>query len=315
MSRSSARSLPYDIRPAKQTERRLLLDYLSCAKEAGVPVSRSRYVGMGGVKFYDFILMHKFVGLTNMVSLEHDQGFVGRCEFNKPYEFIRVLASSCSDFISQDLDTSPTVYWLDYDGSISDSVINDIQALGVGAPPGSFVFVTVMAGVPRDLASKSELARLASIKEQFGDLAAGLMESDMEESAFPTTVHGLVLRALVNAFAGRDQQSFFPSFRVAYGDGAPMITVGGYFGDAAFGAKLDEVLGEKLPFLNKAGVPYRIFSFNLTERERILFEFACGAAADTPEKEKLLQLGFKDKQLLDYRDLLRFVPRYFETMA
>ena len=66
---STANFVPYGLRPSKQTERRILLDFLKCANEGGLTISDSRYVGMGGVLFYDFHLMHRFAGINNMISL------------------------------------------------------------------------------------------------------------------------------------------------------------------------------------------------------------------------------------------------------
>jgi len=62
--------ISYDLRPAKQTERRILLDFLKCANECGMTISDCRYVGMGGTAFYDFHLMHRFLGVNRMTSLE-----------------------------------------------------------------------------------------------------------------------------------------------------------------------------------------------------------------------------------------------------
>ena len=73
MKASTANFIAYNLRPAKQTERRLLLDFLSCAREEGIANSEYRYVGMGGMMFYDFHLIHRFLGISQMISLERDK--------------------------------------------------------------------------------------------------------------------------------------------------------------------------------------------------------------------------------------------------
>lgn len=82
MKDSTATFISYNLRPAKQAERRLLLDFLKCASQIGLAISSYRYVGMGGTMFYDFYLMHRFLGITNMISLERDKKICPRARFN-----------------------------------------------------------------------------------------------------------------------------------------------------------------------------------------------------------------------------------------
>jgi hypothetical protein len=142
MKRSTASFIAYDLRPAKQAERRILLDFLKCANEAGISVSDCRYVGMGGTKFYDFHLLHRFIGVCRMVSLERDPALHTRAVFNCPYDFIDVQPRTVADFLASDLDETPTVYWLDYDDGISAEITADIMSMGARIKVGSFAFVT-----------------------------------------------------------------------------------------------------------------------------------------------------------------------------
>src|SRR5215831_12311980 len=111
MKPSSAGFIAYDLRPSKQAERRILLDFLKCANEAGITISDCRYVGMGGTKFYDFHLMYRFLGLKNTVSLERDPGIHKRAEFNCPYKFVKVEQKTVAEFLAYDLIKTPTIYW------------------------------------------------------------------------------------------------------------------------------------------------------------------------------------------------------------
>ena len=56
----------------------------------------------GGTSFYDFIMMHKMIGITNMVSLEHDENMIFRAKFNCPFKFIKVLNLEPHEFVSSD---------------------------------------------------------------------------------------------------------------------------------------------------------------------------------------------------------------------
>src|SRR4051794_25050618 len=88
--RSTARFIPYDLRPAKQSERKILVDLLKTGGDIGLPIGDYRYVGMGANRFYDFLMLHKHLGICSMVSLEHDPKMFKRAAFNVPYNFIDV---------------------------------------------------------------------------------------------------------------------------------------------------------------------------------------------------------------------------------
>jgi hypothetical protein len=47
MTNSSARTVAYDLRPSKQTERILIADILKLVSNAGVPIQTYPYVGLG----------------------------------------------------------------------------------------------------------------------------------------------------------------------------------------------------------------------------------------------------------------------------
>jgi hypothetical protein len=106
---STATFIPYGLRPAKQAERRLLLDFLKCANEAGLTVSDCRYVGMGGTMFYDFHLMHRFLGVNQMISLERDSDLHPRSVFNCPFDFIKVENKTVAEFLAADTDDKKTI--------------------------------------------------------------------------------------------------------------------------------------------------------------------------------------------------------------
>ena len=85
MKRSSAYKVPYDIRPSKQTERRILLDILKVGSECGLELAEYKYVGFGGFKFYDFEMLFRHLGVRNMTSVELDRTLIARCKYNKPF--------------------------------------------------------------------------------------------------------------------------------------------------------------------------------------------------------------------------------------
>lgn len=315
--RSTARFISYDLRPAKQSERRILLDLLKIAGDSGLPITEYRYVGMGANRFYDFLLIHKYLGITNMVSLEHDPVMYKRAVFNCPYNFIDVQEKKAADFIAADTFSVPSILWLDYDGGINPCLIHDIASLSTKLKAGDFCFVTVYGGPPRALEKENDQERLAWFQEQLGDVAAEVSLADVEKACFPSAVHKVLIAAFHNAFSIRREGKFVPFMQVEYADSKPMITVGGGLLAEGQAVGIKRRINEALPFLKTEGTRrYEIKSLHLTERERGLFDRATTRPTKrSSERNQLIKLGFKDPEILAYKDLIRYLPRYVETIV
>ena len=315
--RSTAKHLAYDLRPAKQAERLIILDVLKAGGDIGLPITKYRYVGMGANRFYDFILVHKYLGLKSMISLEHDPKMFSRAQFNAPYSFIDVRPDDAAAFIAADDCEPPSVNWFDYDGGIGPRTLRDIADLGVKLKVGDFFFVTVFGGPSKVLASLNDAGRLAWLNDNMGGVAGDVNISDVETSSFPDAVHKMLLAAFKNAFSVRRDGKFFILLQVEYSDSTPMITVGGAFlSDESFVA-IKKRMASTLPFL-KVGKDklYRIRSLNLTERERALFDRAVTKPKKrSSERNTIQKLGFSEADFSSYGELIRFLPRYVETMV
>jgi len=311
---STANFIAYGLRPAKQAERRLLLDFLKCANEAGQAISDCRYVGMGGTTFYDFHLMHRFLGINQMISLERNRDIYPRCQFNCPFDFIKVENKTTADFLAADNDNTNTIYWFDYDDGIGPEITADIISLGTRVRIGGFAFVTVCANPPGALRNQTKEQRLEHFQQYMGGFSAGLIADDMENSKFPDTVYRVLMAAFRNAFAARADGRFEILFQVQYRDTTPMVTVGGYFCKATDATSIRRRVRTDLPFLLKRP-PYQIRQLNLTERERVLFDMAVTKRRlNSKQANSLRSFGFKKSDFDAYRDLIRFLPRYHESI-
>lgn len=316
MTRSSARFLAYDLRPAKQAERLMLVEYLRCAAECGLKLGDYRYVGMGGNRFYDFLLLHRFVGVRTMVSLEHDEEMYRRAEFNRPFQFIEVKQETVSDFLATDGYDQPSIVWLDFDGGLSREMLTDIETLGVVARPNSFFFVTVFAGFPRYLQRLNDAERLQWFQNELGDIAQCLVQEDMQVSRAPQAVQKCLRTALESAFGYRGDGELDLQFSIDYSDTTRMVTVGGFFGSAEIGAEIQKRIQVNLPALHGNGNgTFRLRNLNITDRERQLFDLTA-TAKDKRKKEyrKLIALGFSEQDLQNYASIFRFAPRYIEAI-
>jgi len=272
---------------------------------------------MGANRFYDFLLLHKYLGLSKMISLEHDPEMFKRAKFNVPYGFIELHPKKAAEFIDQDDAVPPSIYWLDYDGGIGGEILADIASFATKLKINDFCFVTV-AGVPPGVSdNKNSSDRLAWLQDTLGEMAGDVTLEDAEKNNFHRAVHKSLIAAFRHAFAPRTEGTFIPLLQVVYTDTLKMVTVGGAFlapGTAVdYRAKVNRVM----PFLNTSDpVIYWIQSLHLTERERALFDRAVTSKSRRPaERAALTRLGFGRDDFDAYRDLVRYLPRYVETIV
>ncbi len=314
MKRSTASFIAYQLRPSKQIERQLLINFVRCAAENDTALASYHYVGMGGISFYDFHLVHRLLGLRKMTSLERNTEIYPRCEFNRPFGFLKVLNQTSGDYLASSTQPDKCICWFDYDDGINPDITADITSLGAKLKPGGFAFVTVCA-VPFGVLDRLSTAkRLNYFQEHFGDFAIGLNEEMMADSAFPDTVCRILSTAFQNAFAPRTDGKFLLQFRVSYKDSTPMITVGGYLGRPNEVSSVVKRLKKRMPFLMHTA-PYQIRNFNLTERERNLFDVAAtNSRKRSKEASALRALGFEDKHIELHQEIIRFIPRYQESI-
>src|SRR5689334_16559424 len=87
----------YDLRPAKQVERRMLLDCLQRLARVGFDLPDYQYTGFGSIHFVDFVMLHKLLGMRNLLSVEYSAAIEKRVEFNKPFGLINIEMKSISD--------------------------------------------------------------------------------------------------------------------------------------------------------------------------------------------------------------------------
>jgi putative O-methyltransferase len=314
VKRSSTDFIAYHLRPTKQTERRILLDFLKCANECGITISDCRYVGMGGTTFYDFHLMHRFLGVNRMVSLERNPNTHIRSEFNCPFDFIKVENVTAAAFMSGDTDRRKTIYWFDYDDGLGPGITADITTLGIRVQLGGFAFVSAYGNPPGILEKESKEQRLEYFQDSLSAFSVGLAAGDMETANFPQTVQKVLVAAFKNAFAARTDGELQILFQIQYKDSAPMITVGGCFCKKDHARSLSRRVKADLPFLLSAS-PYKLRSLNLTERERVVFDIAVTKRrSNSKQANSLRKLGFRQRDFGAYKDLIRFLPRYHESI-
>jgi hypothetical protein len=103
------------------------------------------YIGFGAFYFADFKLLHRQLGLRNMISIEHDASIQRRVNFNKPYSFVRIKTDSSTEVLRNHNWRRPVIVWLDYDTVLQTSHMRDLEAVIRKARSGSVILLTTDA--------------------------------------------------------------------------------------------------------------------------------------------------------------------------
>ena len=313
MSEASTKSylkVAYDLRPSKQVERRILLDFFRRLAGCGVAIEEFRYTGMGSIHFVDHILFHKFLGIDKLVSVEHDEDIESRLQFNRPFDNIELKIMAIGDYIPQLDKCEQHIVWLDYDYQLSETMINDVVSCANYLPIGSFILVTV------DATPHKELKNAKDNYEYYLEVAKDLWKPDWKYTDFVKgklhlRVVDLVARAFKEGVVGRPKVRALPCFSFVYSDGHQMVTLGVQLGGDQEDEKLDHIFGE-VEYLTRdfGNTPFKIDVPVLTRKERLHLE----SVMPSKDYSKIRSSGL-DQDLFDkFGRIYRFFPSYAELL-
>jgi len=231
------------------------------------PIESYQYIGFGSVAFIDFRLVHKALGIKELVSIEatSDPDEQTRFRHNIPYAGLN-LHFGKSNAVLPTLDLSRrSLIWLDYDDSLDRSMANDLATVGRRAQSGTFVAVTFAAAFPVAEADREKALR--KLKEHFPDFIAEDAKANQFDGAKfaefgRSTLGALLQRSVSNADAGEEDTSKKRSVRqicfFKYRDGVPMVTVGWIVVAQAESQVFDACHFDSLPFVRTQSEAFRI---------------------------------------------------------
>ena len=312
LSESSSYKVPFDLRPAKQIERRMLVDALQHMAQAGFPIREYVYAGMGSIYFVDFILFHKLLGISQMVTIEAEKELEKRVRFNKPFDLIQVKMKKAGQVIAEIDRTQKYILWLDYDYPVNEEMLSDLYMAGSQLLQGSILLVTAdVQSLPDDVPEDTK-----NIKSYF-ETEAGKYLGIREDTDFgKTKIASLSSHVIVNAIregmAGRKGLDFHLLFHFLYADGHEMLTIGGIIASPAEKALITGLNRRKIFYLRNdlAEGPYKISVPRLTRKERHVLDSAMPCDPDWQPDEFLLP-----KEIVaTYREIYRFLPAYAELL-
>lgn len=309
----------YAIRPNKAVERNLIFAVLSTLSPV-LKLPEYRYIGLGAPWFVDFVMAHKILSITDLLSIEHDEVLASRANFNKPYSCVSVIhGDSQSVLPGLNLEEQKHLVWLDYDTSLEGPVLTDLSTLCRRIMSGSVIVVTINAHKSRLPTHDENDYEYKTLSERMRALAGDLISSDVPKSATQTSGYPAYLASVLLDHmrhqvrtAGRTDDTLISLFNIGYRDNAPMITIGGVIGNQEQVQHIKAVLRENdmAEFLDEQrhlhiGVP------PLTFKEKASLDQLL-PRDDAPSERELESIGFRLKpgQIEAYHRFYRHYPMF-----
>ena len=316
----SYEKINYALRPAKSIERKMMVEALRKLAPFG-NVSSYRYIGFGSTYFSDFVLVHRALGISNMVSIEMDVENRDRFTFNRPYRCVTIEFGGSNEVLPTLPWTVRTIAWLDYDGPLDASVLADVRFFVANAVAGSVLIVSVNSESDRPPGGAGANVadyRMTKLKERVGETK---VPDDVQGKQLPKWgTAGVYRRIITNeiqstlaerngALEAGSRFEYQPLFHFRYADNAKMLTVGGLLYDEGQDAQMKSCNFERLDFIRTNGEPYLIEAPNLTYREirHLDRQLPCSTTTslDAP--------GVPAEDVRKYSDVYRYFPTFAET--
>ena len=332
----SGSSIPYHLRPHKAVDRRLFVDLLG-RYERWRSLRKAAYISMGAYPLEDHKLVHRILGLRNLVAFDYNAEIVRRQIFNRPIDTCNCVCHSSDELITNlaDVlakagfaDATNLIVWLDYTAPAElGEQLREFVALLDKLAEGDVVRVTVNAnasalfspkhekGMPAMPAEGVRKVRFARLSERIGDFLPSDVDADMMiDKCLPVVLARAFGVAVLMAKPVSGNMTFIPLSIIRYADGQQMLSLTGVVvqrnEEADIRAKLDL---DSWRFASTTWDDVHLLTVpDLTIRERLLLERVVGTASSSDIKE---QLGFNFSALdvgtdflVDYEHYYRFYP-------
>lgn len=310
----SYQAVNYSLRPAKQIERKMLVETLQRLSEIQ-RVETYRYVGFGSIYFSDFILFHRTLGISNMVSIEKEVKDEPRLMFNRPYKCIEIEFGESTQVLPK-LDWSErTILWLDYDKKLSQSMLADVQFFCSEARSGSVIIVSVNSE-PGEFEKAGK--RLTNLKVEVGSdrVPVDITDADLRlwgtAQASQRIVHNEISQALSDrngSLTTDSKLNYKQLFNFHYKDGARMLTTGGIIYNDQDAPAVDRCSFDRLNFYRGHKItPFLIEIPKLTHREIRHLD----RQMPTDNTSEIEAPGIPLAHIESYVQMYRYFPNYAE---
>jgi len=296
------KTMDYRHRPAKNIERHLLIE--ACRRVlAAYPAHRKKfqYVGFGALEFLDFQLVHRALGIEQMISIEKKR--TARHEFNKPFKSIKIIEGHSNHVLpGGEIDLKrPTIIWLDSMDGLNKSVIEDLVTLGRTLSAPSFLIVTINA---HPVTPESE--RLNSLSRAVGSqyVPPGTTDGSLAKDGLAIAQRTIIEEVLKEAvLQRRDPVQWMQTMNFQYRDGAVMQTVAGMIVPQSMTRRdVDQVFSD-IDFYRPGSDYIDLRVPVITVKERVLLDRQLPKGSKAP----LLAKSIPKDDLIAYRQVYRYL--------
>ena len=249
------------------------------------PMEDHTYIGFGSKYFTDFLMMHKYLHIEKLISIEGDVGNKAKYEFNKPLNCIQMKYGMSSDVLPElSFDRNKSVIWLDYDGLLEAYCLDDIANLMGRISSGSILFISYNSRPPKpaELKNKYSEITLASERlEQYLNDTHGneYMPHNLNLKGlgkwgrYSSLLRGFIINCIEKRLqvfnrGVTDKLNYQQVVNFNYQDGCEMSTLGFVFFDSdSEQKKLSSTNIDKFDFYRDDDEPYYIEVPSLTMKE------------------------------------------------
>jgi hypothetical protein len=310
-SAPSYTKIDYSIRPAKAIERKMMIDLIR-RLDRFTSLSHYRYVGFGSPYFADFKLFHKSLGIGDLISIEKEVADEPRFRFNAPFAAIDLKFGESAEILPELMWSQRSITWLDYDGRLDVSKLDDVSFLARHLAGGSVLTVSVNVDPHRDIETRLDKTRAELGSYMPRHYSAEDLGGWGTAEACREIIDERIRTALGERNTGQSLSaaiSFRQLFNFRYRDGARMLTVGGVLFDAGQEASLRGCAFDEFEFCKEGADAYEIDVPRLTLKEmrHLDTQLPCDTFGD------LTDVGIPIGDAEKYARLYRYSPKFLDT--
>lgn len=315
MGEPSFEKVNYSLRPNKNVQRKLVIQMLSrIGSSTRFILGDYRYLGLGSVWFADFIMMHRLLGISDLVSIEREATRGRRMEFNRPFSCVSVMLGPASDVIPELEWTKPNIVWLDYDDPLRKYMFDDFEAVLKRLHSGDVLIATANANVEqiRNVVDEGvPVAPETALRQVCGDENVPVdVDSDLSANRFPSVVGRILANASTTTTARvHTDLRFAHLLNITYKDTTAMVTCGGMVVNEADLLELKATGVEEMEYFAGRG-QFEIAVPHLTHKERLEFNKILPCAS--PPDPSALPFELKAKEVESYWKFYLQYPAYQE---
>jgi hypothetical protein len=316
----SYKEINYNLRPAKSVERKMLCEALRRLIIFS-DLTEYRYIGFGSTFFTDFLLIHKSLGVKDLVSIEKQVLEEERFKFNCPYGCVDLKFGKSNNVLPGLNWAKKTILWLDYEDPLENDMLTDIGTFFVKAQAGSIVLITIPVRPDHVARKTGEKSRYEQLTERIRKvkIPIDIKEKDLDKKNYPRVCFNIINNEIDEVLTRRNgglvqKLAYKQLFNFYYSDSTPMLSFGGILYSLDDDAQLNKCQFNKLDFIKIDRTrfdPYIINVPNLTLREMRLIDKKM-PSHDIPGLSRLFKF-LPAGWIEDYSQIYRYIPHFVEA--